>query len=96
MIAAIKKVEEGLGLREASRQCNVPVETLRRRVVGAVGVDCKPGPPTVLTAEGEQKLVDCLIEMSEIGFGLTRQDVSCFQVREALEAIERGSGARMV
>ena len=52
MIAAIKKVEEGLGIREAS------VETLRRRVVGAVGVDCKPGPPTVLTAEEEQKFVD--------------------------------------
>lgn len=45
MIAAIKKIEEGLGLYEAARQCNVPVETLHRQMVGAVSVDCKPGPP---------------------------------------------------
>ena len=69
-MAAIKMIEDGLG-----RQCNVPVETLRRRVVGAVGVDCKPGPPTVLTPDEEVKLVNYIIEMSDMGFGLTRQDV---------------------
>jgi hypothetical protein len=75
MMAAIKLIEDGLGLRVAARQCNVPVETLRRRVVGAVGVDCKPGPPTVLTPDEEVKLVNYIIDMSDMGFGLTRQDV---------------------
>ena len=51
MILAVKNVEDGLGLREAARQYNVPVETLRRRVTGAVSTDCRPGPPTVLTSE---------------------------------------------
>ena len=32
------KVEKGKGLREAARLYNVPVETLRRRVTGAVDI----------------------------------------------------------
>ena len=75
MILAVKKVAGGLGLRQAARQYNVPVETLRRRVTGAVSTDCRPGPPTVLTSEEETKLAQFLIEISDIGFGLTREDV---------------------
>ena len=40
MIAVMKYVEGGKGLRAASRLYNVPVETLRRRVTGAVQVGC--------------------------------------------------------
>ncbi len=40
MIAAMKYAEDGKGLRKASRLYNVPVETLRRRVTGAVQVGC--------------------------------------------------------
>ena len=72
MILAVKNVEDGL---EAARQYNVPVETLRRRVTGAVSTDCRPGPPTVLTSEEETRLAQFLIEMSDMGFGLTREDV---------------------
>ena len=44
-------------LRKASRQYNVPVETLRRQVSGgAVSMECKPGPSTVLTKEEEECL----------------------------------------
>ena len=64
-----------IGLREAARQYNVPVETLRRRVTGAVSTDCRPGPTTVLTSEEETRLAQFLIEMSDMGFGLTREDV---------------------
>ena len=49
--AVLSVSEGGKGLREASRMYNVPVETLRRRVTGAVEIECKPGPPTVLTKE---------------------------------------------
>ena len=56
MILVVKNVEDGLGLREAARQYNVPVETLRRRVTGAVSTDCRPGPTTVLTSEEETRL----------------------------------------
>jgi hypothetical protein len=43
----------GMAYCEAARKYNVPVETLRRRVIGAVEVDAKPGPPTVLTPIGK-------------------------------------------
>ena len=56
MVNAVKSVQEGKGLREASRLYNVPVETLRRRVTGAVDVVCRPGPPTVVTESEEQRL----------------------------------------
>ena len=44
MVSAVKSVQDGKGFREASRLYNVPVETLRRRVTGAVEIVCRPGP----------------------------------------------------
>ncbi len=77
MTAAVECVQDGkAGLREASRLYNVPVETLRRRVVGVVQVGCRPGPATVLTEEEEDRLSDYLMQMAEMGFGLTREDIS--------------------
>ena len=75
MLLAVEKVKNGFGLREAARQYNVPVETLRRRVTGTVSTDCKPGPSTVLTSEEETRLTQFLIEISDMGFGLSREDV---------------------
>ena len=76
MAAAMQSVQEGKGLREAARLNNVPVESLRRRVLGTVSVDCRPGPPTILTTEVEDRLCKYIIEMADIGFGLTREDIN--------------------
>ena len=75
MCAAVQSVQDGKGLREASRLYNVPVETLRRRTTGKVELDCKPGPSTVLTKEEEDRLNTYLIQMAEMGFGLSSEDV---------------------
>ena len=75
MAAAMQSVQEGKGLREAARLYNVPVESLRRRVLGTVSIDCQPGPPTILTTEEEDQLCKYIIEMADIGFGLTREDI---------------------
>ena len=75
MKAAVQSVEEGHGLREASRLYNVPVETLRRRVTGKVDIDCRPGPRTVLTKEEEDKIAQYLIKMADMGYGLTPDSV---------------------
>ena len=74
MVNAVKSVQEGNGLREASR-LYVPVETFRRRVTGAVDVVCRPGPPTVLTESEEQRLAVYIADMAEMGFGLMKEDV---------------------
>ena len=75
MINAVKSVENGKGLREAARLYNVPVETLRRRVTGAVDIVCRPGPPTVLTEDEEQRLAVYIAEMGQMGFCLGKEDV---------------------
>ena len=75
MKAAVETVQAGRGLREASRLYNVPVETLRRRAIGKVDIDCHPGPPTVLTKEEENEIAYYLIQMADMGYGLTREAV---------------------
>jgi len=72
--AVVSVVNETLGLREASRVCNIPVETIRRRVNRSVRMGCKPGPTTVLTDE-EDKLVSYLISMADMGNGIKRDTV---------------------
>jgi hypothetical protein len=54
---------------------NIPLETLRRRINGTVAVGCRPGPKTVLTEEEETRLATYLIEMSDMGYGLTCEGV---------------------
>ena len=50
--------DENMSLREAARKYSVPVETLRRCTAGLVSLDCRPGPPTVLTSEEETCLAE--------------------------------------
>ena len=68
MTAAVASVGDGLGLRQAARQYNVPVETLRR--TGKVDMSCKPGPATILTAVEEEKLASYIVSICDMGFGL--------------------------
>ena len=84
MTSAVKFCAEGGGLREAAAKFNVPVSTLHRRVHGLVEVVCRPGPPPVLSAMVEKRLVSYLVHMSDMGFGLSRQDVMvlAFQIAD--------------
>ena len=54
---------------------NVPVETLRRRVTGSVAMGCKLGPATILSDEEEDLLCEYIINIADMGYGLTREDV---------------------
>ena len=74
MATAVEQVQkQELSLREASRMYNVPLETRRRRVNGTVSLGC--GPKTALTEEEETRLATYLIEMSDMGYGLTCEGV---------------------
>ena len=63
--------DDGKGLRKTAHLYNLPVESLRRRVVGSVELDCRP----VLTEEEEERLAAYLIQMSEMGYGISRVGV---------------------
>ena len=71
----MKAIQEGKGLRDTARTYNVPVETLRRRVVGKVGLECHFGPTTVLIGEEGEALINDILEMADIGYGLGREDI---------------------
>lgn len=74
MATAIEQVQkQELSLTEGSRMYNVPLETLRRRVNETVAVGCQPGPKSVLTEEEETRIATYLIEMSDVGYGLTHE-----------------------
>ena len=74
MSRAAKYVSEGGGLREAARLYGVPHETLRR-VLGVVEMGCKPGPSTILTKDEEERLDRYIVDMADMGFGLSRDDI---------------------
>ena len=75
MEAAVKSVkEEGMRLREASCLYNVPIETLWR-VIGNVELGCRSGPLTILTDLEETKLAEYVVQMDDMGFGLSREDL---------------------
>ena len=85
MKEAVAFVQNGNPLRKAARMYNIPVKTLRRRIIGSVSLDCKPGPSTVLTKEEEQCLAKYIIEMADRGFGLVSEDV----MRAAFTIVEQ-------
>ena len=64
---------KAVSCRQAGRFHNV---SLRRRVIGAVEVDCRPKPQTIFTVEEGEHLVKYLVTMSDMGFGLSREDVT--------------------
>ena len=75
MAAALEDVKRGMSVREAARLYNLPFETLRTRVVEKVDLECRSGPPTVLTDYEEGELASYCVKMSDMGFGLSRNDV---------------------
>ena len=64
-----------LSVRGAAKRFNVPVETLRRRVTGSVEMNCRPGPRPVFSKREEEKLSNYCIQMADMGFGLSKEDI---------------------
>ena len=88
MEAATKGVQnENMTIREASKLFNVPFETLRRCINGSVIPGCKPGPATVLIEDEEECLASYLMQMTQMGFGLSHETVMClaFKVVEGTQ-----------
>ena len=83
MIRAVDAVKLGKGLRQAAREHGVPVTTLKRRVDRHVSVAARPGPSTILTCEEEEKLCNYCLDMADMGYELTTEDVRAVAYRIA-------------
>lgn len=76
MIKAYKYVtEHKIPVKKAARIFNVPVMTLRDRVLGRVDPNCNAtGSPSLFETDKEKKLVDHFKKMADYGYGYTRQE----------------------
>jgi len=59
------------------------VATLKRRIDGLVPVDARPGPSTVLSCVEEDKLCQYCLDMADMGYGLTTEDIKVIAYRIA-------------
>ena len=67
--------EATLSIREAANKWGVTKSTLHERLQGKVGVDRRPGPPSILTKEEEHRIAVWLLEMADRGFGVSKDDL---------------------
>ena len=67
--------EKKMTFRKAEATYGIPRSTLHDYATGKVEIGCKPGPSSILTAAEEQRIVDYAIQMSKIGYGLTRERI---------------------
>lgn len=63
---AVAAVQEGMTLRKASLKFGVPRSTLRSKI-NHLYPNERPGPPSILSPEQEEELVDWIIKSSNIG-----------------------------
>ncbi|CAH0549892.1 unnamed protein product [Brassicogethes aeneus] len=74
--ALIQIQENGMGIREASREFAVPKTTLQDRLKGKVPeIPMKTGPPPRLTVAGENEIVQWLINIAKCGFPIRKIDL---------------------
>ena len=73
-LKAMKDVEENkLSIRKAAKKWGVNRQTLADRINGKVKLERRRGPPPVLTKVEENLLAEWLIELSNRGFGMSKQ-----------------------
>lgn len=71
-------IDGGFGIRETANKFKIPFTTLHRRINSDDHSSkfMRPGVKPVLSKEEEFRLTEAIRAFQEIGFGLTRKDVS--------------------
>jgi hypothetical protein len=69
--------DNGLSVRRASKQFNVPITTLRHRELGNIDTErISSGRPPLLSLDDEAKIVNHLKIVATYGYGYTRSEVA--------------------
>lgn len=72
---AINEIKDKkLSIREASRNFAVPRSTIQDRLKGVSKAKLirKPGPQPILTADGEEKIANWVLNLAKCGFPITK------------------------
>jgi len=90
MSSAIQAVrDQGMSQRTACKTFNVPRCTLHVRLCGKTELGAKPGHPTNLSHEEEEKLVDFASNRAGLGIGFGRQQFLGYAERYAVKHNKR-------
>jgi len=82
MQSAIEAVKDGrISQRAACSTFKVPRSTLQTRLLGQTEAEAKPGRPTTLSKEHEEKLVDYACNRAALGTGLSRQQFPLYAAK---------------
>ena len=69
--------DNGLSVRRASKECNVPITTIRDRVLDKIDAECiSSGRPPLLSLDDEAKIVNHLKLVATYGYGYTRSEIA--------------------
>lgn len=76
MLAAIAAVREnGMSQRAACKTFQVPRSTLQVRLTGKTEIGSRPGRPTIMSSDQEEKLADFACNRAAMGIGFGRQQL---------------------
>lgn len=88
--AYVAVMTDGLSLRAAAKKYGVPAQTLRDRVTGRISLNCvTTGRSPVLDIEEETRLVEHLVNVSRLGYGFNRQEITDLASDYALQLGKR-------
>lgn len=88
LLNALSEIKSGLSYRKASDKYGIPVTTLSDKNKGKTPLaKYTPGPTTYLSNSQENNLVEYLIHMATIGYGIARKDIPLI-VKDILDKAE--------
>ena len=89
LFKALAKIRNGARYNEVSDKYGIPSSTLHDKIKAKTPLQLgKPGPTTYLSAEQERRLIEWLVTMAKIGYGVVRNRIPII-VKEILDEAEK-------
>lgn len=73
--SALESIRNGMPIKRASKEYNIPKTTLSSKFYGKFPIGCKAGAPTILSSEEESILVKWIIEVAKVGFPVSKEQL---------------------
>lgn len=74
-------------MKDASAIFGIPVSTITDKKLGNFSLSSWPGPSCALSVDREEHIVNYLLKMSKIGYGVSKKELPLL-VKKTLDAVE--------